>query len=61
MDGLSPSQFQGIHMNDFPIVKDLLTLFNILLYDIDIVDGNSIGELARRCLQKYDITVLLLS
>ena len=47
MDGLSPNQFQGVHMNDIPIVEDLLTL-NILLYDIDIVDGNIIGELARR-------------
>ena len=39
MDGLSLNQFQGVHMNDIPTVEDLLTL-NILLYDIDIVDGN---------------------
>ena len=44
MDGLSPNQFQGVHMNDIPIVEDMLTL-NILLYDIDIVDGNIIGDL----------------
>ena len=36
MDGLSPNQFQGVHMNDIPTVEDLLTL-NILLYDIDIM------------------------
>ena len=59
MDGLSPNQFQGVHMNDIHIVEDLLTL-NILLYDIDIVDGNNIGELARRSVQKYDNTVRLL-
>ena len=59
MDGLSPNQFQGVHMNDIPIVEDLLTL-NILLYDIDIVDGNIIGELARRSLKKYENTVRLL-
>ena len=59
MDGLSPNQFKGVHMNDIPIVEDLLTL-NILLYDIDIVDGNNIGELARRSVQKYDNTVRLL-
>ena len=59
MDGLSPNQFKGVHMNDSPIVEDLLTL-NILLYDIDIVDGNIIGELARRSVQKYDKTVRLL-
>ena len=59
MDVLSPNQFQGVHMNDIPTVEDLLTL-NILLYDIDIVDGNIIGELARRSMQKYNSTVRLL-
>ena len=59
MDGLSADQFQGVHMNDIPIVEDLLTL-NILLYDIDIVDGNIIGELARRSVKKYENTVWLL-
>ena len=39
VDGLSPIQFQGVNMNDIPTVEDLLTL-NILLFDIDIVDGN---------------------
>ena len=39
MDGLSADQFQGVHMNDIPIIEDLLTL-NTLLYDIDIVDRN---------------------
>ena len=46
MDGLSADQFRGVHMNDTPTVEDLLTL-NILLYDIDIVDGNLAGEDAR--------------
>ena len=59
MDGLSLNQFQGVHMNDIPTVEDLLTL-NILLYDIDIVDGNIVGELARRRVQKYQKTVRLL-
>ena len=59
MDGLSPNQFQRVHMNDIPSVEDLLTL-NILLYDIDIVDENNIGELARRSVQKYKKTVRLL-
>ena len=31
-----------------------------MLYDINIVDGNIIGELARRSLQKYNNTVRLL-
>ena len=59
MDGLSADQFHGVHMNDIPIVEDLLTL-NILLYDIDIVDGTIIGELARRSMQKYKNIVRLL-
>ena len=59
MNGLSPNQFKGVHMNDIPNVEVQLAL-NILLYDIDIVDGNIIGELARRSVQKYDNTVRLL-
>ena len=46
MDGLSPNQLQGVQMSDFPILEDLPTL-NIVLYDVDIVDGNIVGELAR--------------
>ena len=59
MDGLSPNQIQGVHMNDIPTVEDLVTL-NILLVDIDIVDGNIVGELARQSVQKYKNTVRLL-
>ena len=46
-------------MNDVPIVEDLLTI-NILLYDIDILDSNIIGKLARRNVQNYENTVRLL-
>ena len=59
MDGLSADQFQGVQMNDILFVEYLLT-FNIVLFDIDIVDGNIIGELARRSVQKYESTVRLL-
>ena len=59
MDGLSHNQFQGVHMNDIPTVEDLPTL-KILLYDVDIVDGNLVRELARRSVQKDENTVLLL-
>ena len=59
MDGLNPNQIQGVHMNDLPIVEDLLTL-NILLCDIDVMDGNIVGELARRSVQKNENTVQLL-
>ena len=58
MDALSLNQFQGVHMNVILTVQDLLTL-NILMYDIDNVDGNIVGELARQSGQKYGNTVLL--
>ena len=54
-DAFSPNEFKRVNMNDIPSVEDLLTL-TFLLYDIDIVDGNSIGELARQSVQNYDIT-----
>ena len=53
MEGLSPNRFQGVHMNDIPNSEDLVTLY-ILLYDIDILDGKIVGELARRSVQKYE-------
>ena len=59
VDGLNPNQFRGVHMIDIPTVEDLLTL-NILLYVIDIVDGNIVGEIARRSVRKYENTVRLL-
>ena len=46
-------------MNDSPFVEDLQTL-NIVLYDIDSVKGNIIGELARQSVQKHELTVQLL-
>ena len=59
LDGLSPNHFKGVHKNDIPIVEDLLTLI-ILLYHVDFVDGNFIGKLAKRRVEKYDNTVRLL-
>ena len=57
-DELSADQIQRIHTNDNPFVEDLL-LLKIVLY-IDFVDGNIIGQLARRSMQKYNNTVRLL-
>ena len=59
MDGLSPNQYHGVRKNNIPSVEGLLTL-NILLYDKDIMDGNIVGEHARRGVQKYENTVRLL-
>ena len=46
-------------MNDTPKVEDLLQL-NIFLYDIDFVDGELIGDLCRRSIEKYENSVKLL-
>ena len=59
MDRLSADQFQGVHVNDISAVEDLLTL-STLLYDIDFVDRNIIGEFARRSLRKYEKSLLIL-
>ena len=53
------SKFQGVHLNDIPKVEELLQI-NIFLYDIDFVDGELIGELCRRSIQKYEKSVKLL-
>ena len=53
------SKFQGVHLNDIPKVEDLLQL-NIFLYDNDFVDGELIGELCRRSIQKFEKSVKLL-
>ena len=54
-----PSKFQGVHMTDILEVEEMLQL-NIFLYDIDFVDGELIGELARRSIQKFEKSVKLL-
>ena len=46
-------------MTDIPKVEEMLQL-NVLDYDIDFVDGELIGELARRSIQKFEKSVKLL-
>ena len=46
MDGLSPNQLEGVHMNDVPIVEVLLTL-NILHYALAAASENSLDEVCR--------------
>ena len=48
-----PSKFQGVDMTDIPKVEEVLHL-NVFLYDIDFVDGELIGELCRKSIQKYE-------
>ena len=46
-------------MSDISKVEEMLQL-NIFLYDIDFVDGELIGELARRSIQNFEKSVKLL-
>ena len=46
-------------MTDIRKAEEMLQL-NIFLYDIDFVDGELIGELARRSIQKFEKSVKLL-
>ena len=48
MDGFSPNPFHGVHVNDIPVVEDLLTL-NLLLYET--VDVNITGDYVRQSVQ----------
>ena len=59
LGGTIPASFQGLCMNDIPIVEDLV-LVSVLLYDVDFVDGTVIGEFTRRSVGKHSNTVRLL-
>ena len=54
-----PSKFQGVHMTDILKVEEMLQL-KIFPYDIDFVDEELVGELARRSIQKFEKSVRLL-
>ena len=54
-----PPKFKGVHMTDIRKVEDLMQL-NIFLYDIDFVDGELIGDLCGKSIQKYEKSVKLI-
>ena len=54
-----PPKFQDVQLTDVPKVEEMLQP-DIFLYDIDFVDGELIEELARRSIQKFEISVKLL-
>ena len=58
-EGLNANQFQGVHMNNLPVVEVIVTN-SIPLYDFDILNGSITGEIARRSVKKYENTVRLL-
>ena len=56
---LDPSKFQGVCMDDIPSVEDKVGI-NIFIYDIDLIDGAMVGELARQSIKKYEKNVQLI-
>ena len=46
-----PSKFQGVCMDDIPSVEDIVGI-NIYIYEIDLIDGAMVGELAPRSTKK---------
>ena len=46
-------------MDNIPSVEDIVGI-NIFLYDIDLIDGAMVGELARRSIKKYEENVQLI-
>ena len=54
-----PSKFQCLHMTDTPKVEEMLQ-FKVLPYDITLVGGDLVGELARRSIQKFEKSVKFL-
>ena len=39
-------------MDDIPSVEDIVGV-NFFIYDIDLIDGAMVGELAQRSIKKY--------
>ena len=51
--------FRGVSIDHLVIVENAIK-HNILIYDIDIVDGDFVGELARRSVEMYEENIKLL-
>ena len=54
-----PSKFQGVCVDDIPSVEDIVGI-NFFIYDIHLIDGAMVGELARRSIKKYEKNVQLI-
>ena len=57
--GCDPESFTGVSFDQIPIIEELIKQ-NIFIYDFDIEDGEIIGELLRRGVERYDENIKLL-
>ena len=51
--------FRGVPIDHLVFVENAIK-YNIIIYDIDIVDGDFVGELARRSVEMYEKNINLL-
>ena len=54
-----PSKLQGVCMDDIPSVEDKERIKSFI-YDIRLIDGAMVGEIARRSIKKYKKNVQLI-
>ena len=54
-----PSKFQGVCMDNISSVEDIVRI-KFFIFDIDLIDGAMVGELARRSIKKYEKNVQLI-
>ena len=57
--GYDPKNFRGVSAEDLPVVEEIVQR-NIFIYDVDIQEGEYVGELARQSIGRFDKTVKLL-
>ena len=56
--GYDPKSFREVSVGDLPVVEEIVQR-NTFIYDFDIHEGEYLGELARRSLERFDKTVKL--
>ena len=59
VSGCDPESFTGVSFDQIPIIEELIKQ-NIFIYDFDIEDGEIIGELVRRSVERYDENIKVL-
>ena len=57
--GCDPETFRGVSFDQIPIIEEQIKQ-NIFIYDFDIEDGEIIGELVRRSVERYDENIKML-
>ena len=56
--GTNPASFQGVCMKDVSVIEYCVRV-SIFLYDVDFIDGATIGEIVRRSVGRHSKTVRL--